>query len=118
MSIPEEIRSIKIPPLLIQPLVENCLQHGTDVSGDHINIEVKAVSENGYLAISVKDDGPGFSANRLEEVRSMTYKSQDRGIGLKNISSRLHLIYGENAGLSIRSRKGETIIKLRIPEKI
>ena len=118
INIPEELMSINIPPLMIQPLVENSLQYGPDVTGEPVEIRIKIYEEGTQLIIVAEDNGPGLSPARLEEVRSMVYKGNGSGIGLKNIKSRLALIYGEEADLTIESKKGDTSITIRIPEKI
>lgn len=118
VDIPDNTKEVRIPPLMIQPLVENALQHGTDMTGDPITVHIKAIKQDDFIILKAEDDGPGFSPSRLEEVRSMTYKGKGNGIGLNNIRNRLNLIYGPAAEMSIDSRKGCTVITIKIPETL
>lgn len=118
VDIPDSLKGISIPPLTIQPLVENALQYGPDVTGRPVSVTISAQEEGTHVMLTVEDNGPGFSEERLEEVRSMTYKGKGSGIGIKNIRSRLSLIYGEEASLEISSAESHTMITITIPERI
>ncbi len=117
LDIPDELNSLKLPPLTLQPLVENAIKYGTDVTGDITSVRIIANQDNAYIYINVMDNGPGFSKERLEEVQSLNYKGQGSGIGIKNIAMRLNLMYGLASKLEITSCDNETIISLRIPKR-
>ncbi len=80
-----------LPPLLIQPLVENAIEHGLEprVSGGKISIRFSI--EGSQLVISVQDNGMGLSKAH----------AQGNGIALNNIRSRLNNLYAEHASLTI-----------------
>ncbi|MCD9020822.1 response regulator [Cohnella silvisoli] len=108
--IPEHIL-FHLPPLSIQPIVENALRHGIlpRFEGGHLHIEV-AAEPDGYL-IKVRDDGVGFAPGRLEAVMSGDYRA---GIGLMNVHRRL--INAHGSGLKIVSEAGlGTEVSFRIP---
>lgn len=108
-----EAPQFELPPLSIQPIVENALRHGilTRFEGGHVHIGVTA--DSGGYRIAVRDDGVGFPPGKKETVLSGSYRS---GIGLLNVHRRLLNAYGE--GLEIHSVEGEgTEICFRIPTK-
>jgi Predicted signal transduction protein with a C-terminal ATPase domain len=97
----------RLPRLLLQPLVENAIVHGVSESSLAIvTIAVRAsVEPRGgvpSLVVVVEDDGRGFDSLAGAESGGLRFK----GIGLRNVSERLRLSYGESAGLSISSEIG------------
>lgn len=103
-NIPEEMKDIKLPSLIIQPLVENSIKHGILMrrEGGVISIEVEA-QEKGAV-VTIEDDGIGIGLDIIEDIDNKIEKS----IGLKNVHNRLKLLYGE--GLKIeRLLKGTKI---------
>lgn len=87
-----------IPPLSIQPLVENAVRHGIlrKPEGGTVQIGVKAVADG--WKVSVEDDGVGITAQRLRQI------GESGGVGLANLRRQLQLMYNET--LHIRSRPG------------
>lgn len=117
INIPPSLKETKIPPLTLQPLVENALKYGTDATGETAIIKIEAKEEKDHLIITVMDNGPGFSKERLREVQSMNYIGKGSGIGIKNISMRLSLIYGNSDNLQIESDEEKTVITIKIPKE-
>ncbi|OPJ56796.1 sensor histidine kinase [Alkalithermobacter paradoxus] len=105
-DIDEDI-NIKIPNLIIQPLVENSIKHGI-LKGEGkgtVKIEIKKRNENG-IYISIEDDGYGIDSGVIENIYKGTIS--ENKIGLANVHNRLKLIYGQ--GLNIqRLSKGTKI---------
>jgi len=100
-----------IPPLLLQPLVENAIKHGLlpKEEGGIVTIGARKCSEGTH--IYVKDNGVGFSSERLFLVQNGNKK-----IGLKNIDERLKNLYGPGNGLRIESKPGKgTTASMVIP---
>ena len=104
---------IMIPPLIIQPLVENSVVHGIrGKSGDGL-IKLSINKENGGISINVWDNGKGISENKLNEILDLN-KPGRRSIGLININERLKRLYG--SGLNIKSKEdAETMVSMFIP---
>jgi sensor histidine kinase YesM len=89
VAVPAELESVQLPPLLLQPLVENALKHGIEpsVSGGEIRIEARR--EGDALLLRVIDTGVGLNASSPE------------GIGLANVRARLASLYGERGRLAL-----------------
>jgi two-component system sensor histidine kinase ChiS len=110
VTMPEHL-SFHLPPLSLQPLVENALRHGilTRFKGGQVHIEI-IEDQLGY-EIAVRDNGVGFPPGKIEEVLSGANRT---GIGLLNVHRRLLNAYG--TGLMIDSMAGVgTEIRFRIP---
>lgn len=102
-------RSILLPGLILQPLVENAVKHGISqkIGGGVITIE--AGMDDGDLRISVRDTGAGMAAS---------VAPFDRGVGLRNLRERLTRRYGDRYEPTIQSRPGEgTSITVRVPRE-
>lgn len=95
--------NILIPPLILQPLVENAIRHGllSHVHGGKVRIIVKEKA-SGVIRFIVEDNGSGMS----EEKRKVLLEPNEEqsGVGLWNISQRIKLLYGAN--IHIESSKG------------
>lgn len=84
------LRSQSLPPLLIQPLVENAILHGLETKPNGGNVVITVKHDRGLLTIEVLDNGLGFS------------ELSRQGVGLKNVRERLQALYGEQAKLDLR----------------
>ena len=110
----------QILPLLLQPIVENAVSHGLrDMQqGGHIIIKIFRTPED-RLTADVFDNGTGMTAEELDSVirhLDIPQPESDHGVGLYNINNRVHLFYGKEYGLTIKSRPGEgTLVTLTIP---
>lgn len=90
---PEELLDEKVPALILQPLVENCIHHAAAVQTGPLMISIRVSKENGVLVLEVNDDGPGLPRDwNIEE---------HAGVGLENIRQRLEVLYGEPGGLEV-----------------
>lgn len=108
---------LKVPPLIIQPLVENAYIHGLShvEEGGEICITIEDINQECH--ISVQDNGVGMQNERIKDVLYGVHKAGERkSIGLKNVKQRLELFYGQENLLTITSRYGEyTEVRIRIP---
>lgn len=101
---PGALRAV-LPVLVVQPLVENAINHGLAPRGGPGRISIEAVAHaNGYR-VSVSDDGVGIPASRLEEVLQRGYGT-GLGMGLANVHQRLQSYFGPRSGLRLRSVDG------------
>ena len=100
-------RDCLVPPLILQPLVENAIRHGVSAISTAGRVGVSAALENGHLLLTVSDDGPGVGARSSQP---------GSGTGLRNTRERLAQLYGDNAELRIDSpANGGTVVTVRIP---
>jgi two-component system sensor histidine kinase LytS len=104
-----------VPAFVLQPLVENAVQHGIRPAGAlHITIEGHA--RNGRLEIVVRDDGRGIAEADLARVLEPGF-GRGLGIALKNVDDRLKGHFGPGSGLRVTSREGEgTSVRVTVLE--
>ncbi|MGB9813748.1 MAG: LytS/YhcK type 5TM receptor domain-containing protein [Thermovenabulum sp.] len=110
----DEKVNIKVPPLTLQPLVENAIQHGIlpKENGGNVWVIIKNIS-NGFL-ICVKDNGVGIEENLLKRLNSLEFPKSS--FGLESVYKRFKYFYNENIYFKIYSVKGKgtsVIIKVR-----
>lgn len=120
MSCDEQLDHFLVPKLMIQPLVENAIEHGfEDRKEGHLSIVVEDAGSEIYIAIT--NDGAAVDSVEVERINSMlsnqdTYK-QNQSIGLLNLNQRLKSCYGMQAGVKMLSREGmNTSIVITIPK--
>ncbi|MNC31609.1 Sensor histidine kinase YehU [compost metagenome] len=116
------IESLSMPPLIIQPLVENAVIHGLDNTLEGAVVTVEIRYEQDHAIFTITDNGAGITRDRLEQIR-ITLETQEEQegarIGLRNVHDRLKLSYGEKYGLTIESPPNEgTRISFRIPMEV
>ncbi|RRJ64174.1 sensor histidine kinase [Paenibacillus oralis] len=110
--------SLSVPRFILQPLVENAIVHGLELAMGKGGIEIHGYFEQGWLLLTVGDNGGGMEPAKLEEIRSALDggPADTAGIGLLNVHQRIQLHYGKEYGLRIDSRYGEgTKITITLP---
>lgn len=100
---------LTLPPLIIQPLVENAIRHGSLDRAGQVRILASAQVQGDELVISVEDDGPGFDAGSAKHPGH-----EGSGVGLTNINRRLKLYYGRQLDIRPVSPTGTRIV-MRLP---
>lgn len=114
-EVDDEVLQYNTIKLILQPLVENAIQHG-QVEERVLNVKVRAWSINDRVIFEVEDDGYGIDNDTLERLRSQ-FKEKSEGFGLKNVDTRIKLNYGEGYGLDITSEYGHgTKVHVEIPK--
>ena len=102
-----------VPRMMLQPLVENAVQHGFPRIQQGNRIEVEARLDGDTLVLRVRDNGAGMSEERLQSLMENT--DMEHGIGLRNVITRMRLLYGPGH-VEVESAEGEgTCVTLRIP---
>jgi hypothetical protein len=113
IDIDERAMRALVPPLIVQPLVENAVKHGIAPfpEGGTVRIVARFTTEDGAeaLEISISDSGGAFPAGREPG------KSQGLGVGLENVRKRLRLNYGEGTKIQVNSGHGQTCVSFRVP---
>lgn len=116
-SAKEAARNALIPTMILQPVVENALQHGIRGQDEDSEIIVHAYVRGKQLNITVKDTGYGLSPQMEQKLQSGQIEANRRGgIGVGNVRQRLQLIYGSDAAFSISNRdEGGVVVRITIP---
>ena len=114
IDVPAALRRIRVPPLLLQPIVENAIKHGIAnrrLGGD-VTVSARfdeSDPEPRVLSLVVRDSGAGSTPAALARGRAA-------GVGLRNIERRLAAQYGPAASLTIQTAPGEgTTVEIRLP---
>ena len=112
-QVEEEARHARVPVMLVQPLVENALEHGlATVRGGRVRVSARR--DRDALEIEVSDDGPGFGADIAGAGGASGIGN--RGVGLANTRERLALLYGARGTLECGNRSGGGgVVRIRIP---
>ncbi len=112
-EIQEDALSYSVPKLILQPLVENAIEHGLDVSEKEEKwLKISVCKEKDALIMAVEDNGMGMSEEQAKSI--ITYRS--KGYGVRNVNDRITLLYGEEYHLRVKSRQGEGCrIEIAIP---
>ena len=103
---------VKVPKIILQPIVENAIYHGIKELDGTGHISIKSLKEDGFIKFIISDDGVGFDMNMLNKQKD---KLKLSGVGIKNVDERLKLNYCDDCGVQIESEKGKgTTVTLRI----
>ncbi len=89
IACPDDLRALTLPPLLLQPLVENSLKHGLEPRPQGGAVEVRAAREGGALVLEVRDDGVGLDPHR------------PAGVGLTNVRGRVEAVTAGKGALTL-----------------
>lgn len=107
ISCGDGICDVKIPKLILQPIVENAIYHGIRPKDGAGMVKVTAEKIGEDIVFTISDDGVGFNTEE-----PMGKSSESTGVGQNNVDQRIKLYYGEKYGLTVKSEagKGTTII--------
>jgi two-component system, LytTR family, sensor kinase len=101
-------RGALVPAMLLQPLVENAIEHGRDPAGGPVAIEITAAVADNRLRIQIQDSGPGAGVGEMR-----------RGVGLGNTAERLAKLYGDGHRMEAGSVKGGGFaVRLELPLRV
>jgi sensor histidine kinase YesM len=104
-SIPKELESFKIPPMLLQPLVENAIKHGLEPKVEGGRLDVSVLGKDDCVEIRISDSGLGIGNGT----------TKGSGVGLANVRERLAAAYGGAASLEVADAPAGVIVTVRIP---
>jgi two-component system LytT family sensor kinase len=108
VEVPRETLAARVPSLILQPMVENAIEHGIRKRAAGGQLRVGAVRHNGRLTLSVYNDGPQLPED---------WQQQSTGIGIANVRARLQSLYGEACALDIHNRDLGVEVLLSVPYK-
>lgn len=125
-KVDKSLMRVEMPSMILQPVVENCVNHGIREMADEGRIWVSVYRTDDVACISIRDNGIGMSKETIDKVISGTYREEElaagsNGIGMDNVIARLKLFTESEDVMSIISEgkdKGtEVIIYLPVRER-
>ena len=109
----DELLSCLVPKLILQPLAENSVMHGSSDNGTVMEIQITCWREDEDVIIELSDDGKGFEVT----VDALAPHPERKRIGVANVNDRIQLNFGRKYGLKINSQPGKgTTCTLTLPE--
>jgi two-component system sensor histidine kinase YesM len=128
IHVDSSLENCLIPKLILQPFVENVIEHGFKSSESRIEVEISAWVEGDDLIIRIVDDGKGMTTEQQQQLQeNMTRENNAgefsgfagnriKGVALRNVFQRLYLRYGAAYGVSVENREGMgTAFQIRVP---
>ncbi|WP_239619075.1 sensor histidine kinase [Cohnella mopanensis] len=117
-EISSDVRSMGVPKLIIQPLIENAISHGFNNKAEHCVIRLAAYRREHDVVIECTDNGDGMEPELMSKL--LDHLKGDHGkldhIGLKNVHSRISILFGEPYGVTLQSIHGKgSTITLTLP---
>ena len=110
MDIAPETLDVRVPHLLLQPLVENAIRHGiaSRIEPGRVEISTNLAADSRFMQLEVRDDGPGMERERKANAR--------KGVGLANVQSRLEQLYGRDHAFALQNHsEGGMVVKISLP---
>lgn len=113
-EIDKELLDIKVPRLIIQPIIENAVEHGGDDDGRR-KVSLKIYQREKQVLIEIRNNGVLTSEGR-KKITTLLRDKQDKqdekslNLGIYNVNKRIRIIYGETCGLTIEQNDREMII--------
>ena len=123
LQLPDALRQHPVPPLLLQPLVENCIRHGLEPKVAGGRIRVRAEQQAGQLVLTVRDTGVGLAGDSPPDSTAPAGTTASDGsrrshYGTRHVAGRLATLYGNQASFSLRpatDAEGGTLAEVRLP---
>lgn len=106
MQVEPGLEQISLPPLIVQPLIENAIKHGIDPSEQGGQIDITVARNDAYVEIVVQDNGVGIST---------ASQANQRGTGISNVRERLQLLYDQATLTLVEPPGGGVRAELRLP---
>ncbi len=107
-DIDEEVLSVRVPSMILQPLIENSVNYGIRDIDWEGRIKLRVYQSEGEVCLEVSDNGVGIEQDIIDKILSGTYENEKKGsssngIGLGNVIERLQIFTGSDKVLSIES---------------
>lgn len=115
ISLDTESMNLQTPKLILQPFVENAIDHGLDLSEKEEKCLTVSVREDeDSILFEIEDNGAGMEKERVQEITSY----QSKGYGVRNVCERIRVLYGAAGSVRVDSSPGKgTKVTIRIPKK-
>ena len=108
----EDCLNLMVPPMVLQPIVENSVKHGIGPKDEGGNINITIKRNDSFVLFEVADDGLGINAGNDKGI-----KEKGGGVGLAVSDQRLRKMYGEQSGLHLNADKNGFKVSFKIPVK-
>ncbi|MDP4097340.1 sensor histidine kinase [Paenibacillus sp. P96] len=136
VQVPDELHARSVLKMTLQPIVENAVKHGWKperAEGEAFAVKIQAFEHRGSLHILITDNGAGMPEWKMNEVNAALklgdkelqqqilagQRSQNHGIGLRNVQTRIRIHCGEGFGIHVDSRQGSsTTVHMVLPQAI
>ncbi|MEG1393105.1 MAG: sensor histidine kinase [Christensenellaceae bacterium] len=118
IDVDKELLHLKMPKLILQPIVENAIYHGIKNNTNGGKIVVRGYIKDEKLFFEICDNGRGMRENELENIFKQKTRQRIRqgGVGLNNVRERIELYYGAEYGIRFKSKfKEGTIVTITLP---
>ncbi|NNF20463.1 MAG: hypothetical protein HKN67_00870 [Saprospiraceae bacterium] len=102
--------NLMVPPIVLQPIVENSVKHGIGPKDEGGNIDIRIRKNEGFVYFLIADDGLGINAGN-----DISIKEKGRGVGLAVSDQRLRKMYGEQSRLHLDADQDGFTVKFKIP---
>ena len=114
-QIGEEWHPYRIPKMIIQPLIENAIFYGLEVSVEECSILLAIKKTDGNLHFFVRNTGSEMEDDLLEKLENGEIRPHGHGVGLLNIHKRIRMQYGEAYGLRLYNEDDYAVAELVVP---
>nr|WP_134702936.1 LytS/YhcK type 5TM receptor domain-containing protein [Ammoniphilus sp. YIM 78166] len=117
-EVDEEVLHYEIPPLTLQPIVENAIKHGIHGMEKDCEIVIRVEKGKDGARVSVQDNGQGMGSERLQKLgKEQLASAEGTGIGLYNTNRRLTMMLGEESAIQVESHLGQgTLVYFNVPK--
>ena len=115
LRVAPEVLPVKVPPLVLQPLVENAIRHGLEQFSGTARLRITAENVGHEAIVTVEDAGVGVDPQQLADVLAGRHGGDS--VGLRNVDERLRATFGTGHGLTIETEVGAgTKVTMRLPK--
>jgi len=115
LRVAPEVLPVRVPSLVLQPLVENAVRHGLEQLGGTARLQISAEDGGHEAVVVVEDHGVGTDPGRLADVLAGRHGGQS--VGLRNVDERLRATFGNDHGLTIETGVGAgTKVTMHLPK--
>jgi two-component system LytT family sensor kinase len=115
LRVAPEVLSVRVPSLVLQPLVENAIRHGLEQMTGCARLQILAEDGGHEAVVTVEDDGAGVDPRQLEDL--LAGRRPSASVGLRNVDERLRATFGMDHGLTIETGIGAgTKVTMRLPK--
>jgi len=123
IDLPDELMDCKVPRLILQPVIENAVEHGIGPGG-HGHVALHGYLKEKFLILDIENDG-GLTEQDMEHISRLLHPDYDMAkepsgnIGIANVNLRLRILYGPECGLTITQGEGSLVtarLTIALPE--